>query len=238
MNLGKKRSSRQSQTSFDDKCRILVEVWASHRNNPRLADFVHQNDIGLPLACLILTRKVKVTRESEDLIDESFASLLDEFSLSDSGYESLEEILPSEDSATDDQGRFPGGSHANSIRNGAIFGFDNWAKEFQPIKNHLSESSDKFLFETFGEQLDWPVLEHPNRVWTYLTRGKKFLIVPGHLVEEGRIGHYVTQVPWIDEDLYCVRSIEEDCTCFNQASEPDPNCETCSGTGVIFEDFD
>lgn len=245
-----RHNKTKTLTSFSTKCEILADLWINYRDDENVKDFIAYNDLGLPLAYLVFTKAAKVNNDGIKLIEDSFDLLLDGLEITDKGYENLEQVFEqSEDkssvlvsSANNVLEQMPRKSaERESVSNAGddvIFGYVEWARRFQPIRNHFYDDRDEYKFETFGEQLDWPVLEHPNRVWTYLTRDQRYLIVPGLLVEEGRIGHYVTQVPWSDEATYCLLSLHRECRCSGPDAEPQDNCNDCQGTGLVYQDFD
>ncbi len=79
-------------TSFDNKCAILSQLWMEHRADPGLEDFIAYNDLGLPLAYAISNNIVAKTSKADDFISEAWGSLLDLFDVEDSGWNSLEEF--------------------------------------------------------------------------------------------------------------------------------------------------
>jgi hypothetical protein len=80
-------------TDFLTKCQILADLWISHRDDPRLQDFIKFHDIGLPLAYMIDNGLVEQNGLGENFVNETFRLLLDEVGIEDDGYCNLEEIL-------------------------------------------------------------------------------------------------------------------------------------------------
>lgn len=84
-------------TSFTDKISILAELWMNYRDDDHLDDFMDYNDLGLPMAYLLMNEIVLPTEQSEIYIDETFDLLLGALSIEDEGFESLDELLGSAD---------------------------------------------------------------------------------------------------------------------------------------------
>jgi hypothetical protein len=65
------------------------------------------------------------------------------------------------------------------------------------------------------------------------------LIVAGyHYVN--RLGYYITEIPWEDEDDYALLSVEVECECYNEEGYEDNNgeygradCPECEGYGMV-----
>lgn len=84
------------ETTFDNKCRILSELWLAHRNNEDFKDFISYNDIALPLAFMIEEGIVDNPHDlAKSFIDESFDLLLKAAGVEDLGFETLDGILDS-----------------------------------------------------------------------------------------------------------------------------------------------
>jgi hypothetical protein len=75
--------------------------------------------------------------------------------------------------------------------------FEDWAKSYCPIKNHLDSNAsvNGFMFETFGEERAWVSKQPRNCVWTLLDFDEKSVIVPG-IRMVNRLGHFVTREPY------------------------------------------
>jgi hypothetical protein len=122
-------------------------------------------------------------------------------------------------------------------------GWNEWADKYKPIKNHLVSDSDQQMFETYGEELEFVQSVEPNRIWTYLQGDMSDLICAGyHFVN--RIGYYISEVPWTNEDDYVLLSVEKECDCYNEDEDimdtrngeyGDPACTKCEGYGMITE---
>ena len=84
-------------TDFSNKVSILAELWMNYRDDDHLDDFMDYNDLGLPMAYLLMNEIVLPTEQSEIYIDETFDLLLGALSMEDEGFESLDELLGSAD---------------------------------------------------------------------------------------------------------------------------------------------
>jgi hypothetical protein len=80
-------------TSFDNKARILAELWLNYRSDEEFEDFIAYNDIGLPLAYMVSNDIVKTTDISTRFIDETFDLLLAGLDIEDAEFENLNDIL-------------------------------------------------------------------------------------------------------------------------------------------------
>jgi hypothetical protein len=80
-------------TSYSSKCAILADLWLNYRDDDEFKDFIRYNDLGLPLAYVIVNNIVESTEIAEKFIVETFDLLLAGMALEDQGFESLEDIL-------------------------------------------------------------------------------------------------------------------------------------------------
>jgi hypothetical protein len=80
---------------FSNKVSILAELWMNYRDDDGLKDFVEYNDLGLPMAYLILNEIVSPTENSDIYIDETYNLLLAALEVEDLEYTSLDQILES-----------------------------------------------------------------------------------------------------------------------------------------------
>ncbi|MFZ1322332.1 MAG: hypothetical protein WAT71_12330 [Ignavibacteria bacterium] len=79
--------------------------------------------------------------------------------------------------------------------------FETFLTKYIPVKNHLKSNApiSGYMFETFGEELDY-VWEQPvNNVWTIIegTSGAWYITTGKHLIN--RIGYLVTENQWTEE---------------------------------------
>jgi len=81
------------ETSFDNKCEILAEIFLDYKDDEEFDDFRKYNDLGLPLAYAIAKGIVSKTGKAETFINETFDLLLAGLDLEDTGFESIEDLL-------------------------------------------------------------------------------------------------------------------------------------------------
>lgn len=83
-----------TETSFENKCEILSDLWMSYRFNPRFDDFCSYNDIGLPLAFLLSESLVRENSPlTKSMVEETFDVFLASLKVEDVGYDSLDDVL-------------------------------------------------------------------------------------------------------------------------------------------------
>jgi hypothetical protein len=80
---------------FSNKVSILAELWMNYRDDDQMRDFIEYNDLGLPLAYLLLNDIVVANENSETYIDETYGLLVAALQVKDKAYESLDEMLDS-----------------------------------------------------------------------------------------------------------------------------------------------
>jgi hypothetical protein len=85
-------SDKEKTTTFENKCKILSELWLEHRHDAGFADFVSHNDVGLPLAMMISEELVTPKNGAVKMIEETFAHLLELVDIMDGGFESLDDL--------------------------------------------------------------------------------------------------------------------------------------------------
>jgi hypothetical protein len=107
-------------------------------------------------------------------------------------------------------------------------GFDEWAEKYKPVG-----PEDNLIFETYGADLQTVLSTHPKYVWTWMQGDMSDIICAGyHLVN--RLGYYITEVPWTNEDDYCLLSTEVQCECYDTDTEEGrADCAECEGYGLI-----
>ncbi len=81
------------ETTFENKCAILAEVWLDCRDDEEFDDFIEYNDLGLPLAYAISSGIVERTQKADGFIEETFELLLASLDVEDEGFESLDDLL-------------------------------------------------------------------------------------------------------------------------------------------------
>jgi len=79
---------------------------------------------------------------------------------------------------------------------------DEWFEQFKPIPNHLDKNASfnddehGYMFETYGEELEFVKAQDPNRIWTYGDGddGGTYISDGYHVVN--RIGYFITALPY------------------------------------------
>jgi len=116
-------------------------------------------------------------------------------------------------------------------------GWSAWEDKFKPIKNHFREDPDEQMFETYGDEFDFVQKADNRHIWTWIEGDMSDLIVAGyHYVN--RLGYYITEIPWENEDDYALLSVQEECECYNEEGYEDgeygkQDCKICEGYGHV-----
>ncbi len=84
---------KKIETSFENKCHILGELWMSMRDDEDLEDFIEYNDLGLPLAYVLANNIAEPNKRSHEFVNETFSLFLERLEIEDSGFEELDELL-------------------------------------------------------------------------------------------------------------------------------------------------
>ena len=122
-------------------------------------------------------------------------------------------------------------------------GWSAWADKYKPKSNHLSKYPNETMYETYDEEYEYIKTVDPRYVWTSVTGDMCDLIVAGRAYVN-RMGYYVTEVPWEDENDYVLISVEKECECYSEDDDVmasrnedygDPNCQLCEGYGLVTE---
>jgi len=79
--------------TFENKITILAELWMNYRDDEDLQDFLDYNDLGLPLAYLLMNEIVLPTSQSEIYINETYDLLIASLTVEDREWKSLDELL-------------------------------------------------------------------------------------------------------------------------------------------------
>ena len=83
----------KEETTFQNKCSILGELWMGYRGDSQFEDFISYNDLGLPLGFLISEDLVKPGPLAKSMVDETFDLLLAAMDREDTGFESLDDVF-------------------------------------------------------------------------------------------------------------------------------------------------
>lgn len=96
-------------TSFEDKCKILGELWSEMSDEEEWEEFCSTYNIGLPLSFFIDVELVKeISPGAKMFINQAFSALLGKLTLADKGWASLEEILDTHEEKKYDDAFLPG----------------------------------------------------------------------------------------------------------------------------------
>lgn len=86
----------ENETTYENKCYILSEIWLGYRQDPQFTDFVEYNDLGLPLAYAISNKIIASSDKAKNFIYETFDLLLAGLGIDeDTGFENMDDILGS-----------------------------------------------------------------------------------------------------------------------------------------------
>lgn len=81
-------------TPLSSKTQILADLWMDYRTDTEFSDFCSYNDLGLPLAYMIVTNIVETNKIAEAFVNETFDLLLAALEIEeDEGYESLDDMF-------------------------------------------------------------------------------------------------------------------------------------------------
>lgn len=81
-------------TTIENQTAILADLWLNYKHDESFLDFVFYNDIGLPLAYALHNGIVEGTDLSSAFIVETFTLLVEACEVTDTGFESLDEMFP------------------------------------------------------------------------------------------------------------------------------------------------
>jgi hypothetical protein len=84
-----------TETTFQNKCNILSELWMNYRHDQNFEQFISYNDLGLPLAYILSSGIANATEASERFIQETFTLLLSSLEVDDTCFETLDDIFMS-----------------------------------------------------------------------------------------------------------------------------------------------
>jgi hypothetical protein len=78
---------------LQNKITILAELWMNYREDEELQDFIEYNDLGLPMAYLLMNEIVLPSEQSAIYINETYDLLVGALGIPDKEWESLDEML-------------------------------------------------------------------------------------------------------------------------------------------------
>jgi len=77
----------------ENKVSILSELWMNFRDDSSFKDFIEYNDLGLPLAYIILNDLAEMNDNTIMYIDETYDLFVAALDIEDKEWESLDEML-------------------------------------------------------------------------------------------------------------------------------------------------
>jgi hypothetical protein len=92
---------------------------------------------------------------------------------------------------------------------------EEWFDTFKPIPNHIDDNASfndgeqGYMFETYGEELDFIKAQEPNRIWTYCDNDFGGTSIFQGMRVVNRIGYFVTAVPFDANKDYQIQIISE-----------------------------
>ena len=93
---------------------------------------------------------------------------------------------------------------------------EEWFDQFQPIPNHIDDNAsfndgdNGYMFETYGEELEFVKSQEPNRIWTYCDGDDRGTYIFQGMRIVNRIGYFVTSVPFDDSKDYQIQISNDD----------------------------
>jgi hypothetical protein len=139
-----------------------------------------------------------------------------------------------------------------AIESGAIWcgelDENEFVERYKPIKNHLdphpSTKSSYGMFRTYGEDYEFVKGTNERHLWSYIDGESVTMILPGIVGGSDRMGLFITEAPWANQDEAVLLSVRVECSCFDQGlfddgdEAGDPDCEKCEGLGAIWMDVE
>ena len=89
-------ANESGNTTNEAKASILSELWLNYRADEEFSDFIAYNDLALPLAFAVDAGIVEMNPKIRAFIDECWDLLLAGLDITDTGFETLDEMLESE----------------------------------------------------------------------------------------------------------------------------------------------
>ena len=93
---------------------------------------------------------------------------------------------------------------------------EEWFDKFKPIPNHIddnasfSDGDNGYMFETYGEELDFVKSHQSNRIWTYCDGDNSGTYIFQGMRIVNRIGYFVTIVPFDANKDYQIQISNDD----------------------------
>ena len=84
---------------------------------------------------------------------------------------------------------------------------DTWVKKYKPITNHLDPNASwgvdegtGIMFETYGDEVEFVKQQNERHIWTYMDTDDGGTCIGAGWSVVNRIGYFITENPWTDED--------------------------------------
>ena len=93
---------------------------------------------------------------------------------------------------------------------------EEWFDTFKPIPNHIDDNAsfndgdNGYMFETYGEELEFVKSQKPNRIWTYCDGDDRGTYIFEGMRIVNRIGYFITTVPFDDSKAYQIQISNDD----------------------------
>jgi hypothetical protein len=100
------------------------------------------------------------------------------------------------------------------VSNLTILTATQWWNIFQPIPNYLNDNATfrddehGYMFETYGDELEFVKAQEPNRIWTYCDGDDNGTYIYNGYYLINRIGYFITTVPYNDKKYYQIQIID------------------------------
>ena len=117
-----------SETTFENKCSILGDLFLGYRDEVDFAEFFEYNDLGLPLAHAYSMDLIELTDTAKGMVEETFLSLMELLGLEEEGWESLDDMTAAYDyevpivdiSESEEEDATPSEGYELGFKDGAI----------------------------------------------------------------------------------------------------------------------
>ena len=93
---------------------------------------------------------------------------------------------------------------------------EEWFDTFKPIPNYIDDNASfndgehGYMFETYGEELEFIKAQEPNRIWTYCDGDDRGTYIFEGMRIVNRIGYFITTVPFDDSKAYQIQISNDD----------------------------